>query len=74
MRFRKLFKWSGVFSRNMKKPKIVKRYCPYCKKHVEHKVSSAKRRTPGSAHPMGYGSKKRARLRGAARGTGNLGR
>jgi len=58
----------------MKKPKVVKRYCPYCKKHTEHKVASAKRKTPSSAHPMGYGSKVRARLRGAARGHGNLGR
>jgi len=58
----------------MKKPKVVKRYCPYCKKHTEHKVAAAKKRTPGSAHPMGYGSKVRARLRGSARGTGNLGR
>ncbi|MBW2997603.1 50S ribosomal protein L44e [Candidatus Woesearchaeota archaeon] len=58
----------------MKLPKLKKRHCPYCKKHTEHKVSSAKRKTPGSARPMGYGSKKRARRRGAARGTGNLGR
>ena len=58
----------------MKLPKTVKRYCPFCKKHTEHKVSSAKRKTPGSVHPMGYGSKTRARLRGAARGHGNLGR
>jgi len=58
----------------MKLPKTVNRYCPYCKKHTEHKVSSAKRKTPSSAHPMSYGSKARARLRGAARGHGNLGR
>ena len=58
----------------MKVQKTVKRHCEKCKKHTEHKVSSAKRRTPGSKHPMSYGSKKRARKRGAARGTGNLGR
>lgn len=58
----------------MKIPKLKKRYCPYCKKHTEHKVSQAKRKTPSSVHPMGYGSKTRARRRGAARGFGNLGR
>ena len=58
----------------MKLPKTVRRYCKFCKKHTEHKISSAKRKTPGSAHPMGYGSKARAKLRGAARGHGNLGR
>lgn len=58
----------------MKLPKLVKRYCPYCKKHTEHKVSQAKRKTPSSTHPLGYGSKKRAKLRGSARGAGNLGR
>ena len=55
----------------MKLPKITKRYCPYCKKHTEHKVSLTKKKSPRS---MTYGSKVRAKLRGAARGTGNLGR
>ena len=58
----------------MKVTKVVMRRCPHCKKHTEHKVANAKRRTPGSSHPMSYGSKKRARLRGSARGHGNLGR
>jgi large subunit ribosomal protein L44e len=58
----------------MKVPKTVMRYCPHCKKHTEHKISAAKRKTPGSAHPMSHGSKVRARLRGYARGHGNLGR
>ena len=58
----------------MKIPKTKKRYCPYCKKHTEHKVMAAKKKTPNSAHPMSYGSKKRAKLRGAAKGYGNLGR
>ena len=58
----------------MKVPKVTKRLCPHCKKHTEHKITNAKRRTPNSAHPMSYGSKKRAKLRGQARGTGNLGR
>jgi large subunit ribosomal protein L44e len=29
----------------MKFPKVVRVFCPYCKKHTEHEVSIAKRRT-----------------------------
>ena len=55
----------------MKVKKAVKRYCPYCKKHTDHKVSQAKKKSPS---PLSYGSKFRARSRGRARGHGNLGR
>ena len=55
-------------------PKATKRYCPKCKKHTEQKITAAKRRTPGSSHPMSKGSKKRMKLRGEARGFGNLGK
>lgn len=55
----------------MKIPKVIKRYCPYCKKHTEHKVSQNKKK---AASAMTYGSKARARKRGKARGFGNLGR
>ena len=55
----------------MKVPKTVKRYCPYCRKHTEHKVSQTKKKSPSS---LKKGSKYRARKRGLARGTGNLGR
>ncbi len=55
----------------MKIPKLRKTYCPYCKKHTEHKVSQAKKKQASS---LTYGSKVRARLRGKAKGTGNLGR
>ncbi|MAG91609.1 50S ribosomal protein L44e [Candidatus Woesearchaeota archaeon] len=55
----------------MKFPKHKKRYCPYCKKHTEHNVAVTKKKNPGS---LTYGSKTRARLRGRARGKGNLGR
>ncbi len=55
----------------MKIPKTVKRYCPYCRKHTEHKVSQTKKKNPSS---LKKGSKYRARKRGLARGTGNLGR
>ena len=54
----------------MKIPKTMKRYCPYCKKHTEQTVTQAKKKTPGSVHPLGKGSKKR---RGFGKGVGNLG-
>lgn len=50
------------------------RYCRNCKKHTEHKIAQAKKRTRGTAHPMSWGSKVRIRERGQARGHGNLGR
>ena len=55
----------------MKLPKTMKRLCPYCKKHTEHKVSQNKKKNASS---LKYGSKVRARRRGLARGAGNLGR
>ena len=55
----------------MKFPKSMKRYCPKCVSHTEQKVSSVKRKSPSS---LSYGSKKRAKLRGRARGKGNRGR
>lgn len=55
----------------MKMPKATMRYCPYCKKHTEHKISQTKKKSPSS---LSYGSKVRARRRGRARGKGNLGR
>jgi large subunit ribosomal protein L44e len=55
----------------MKMPKTVMRYCPFCRKHTEQKISQTKKRSPSS---LSYGSKVRARRRGAARGMGNLGR
>lgn len=55
----------------MKLPKNIKRHCPYCKKHTDHKVGPAKKKKPRS---MTYGSKVRAKRRGLARGQGNRGR
>ncbi|MEA2037394.1 MAG: 50S ribosomal protein L44e [Nanoarchaeota archaeon] len=55
----------------MKIPKMIKRYCKHCKKRTEHKVTQSKRGSPSS---LTYGSKVRARRRGAARGIGNRGR
>ncbi|MBI2575806.1 50S ribosomal protein L44e [Candidatus Woesearchaeota archaeon] len=55
----------------MKIPKAIKRYCRFCNKHTEQKISQVKKGAPSS---MSYGSKHRARKRGSARGMGNLGR
>ncbi|MBD3318282.1 50S ribosomal protein L44e [Candidatus Woesearchaeota archaeon] len=57
----------------MKLPKSTKKYCKKCKKYTPHKLAEAKRKTPSSTHPMGYGSKKRAKKRGVL-GTGNKGK
>jgi len=56
----------------MKFPKKLKRYCPYCRKHLEHKVTDV-----SSGHKRGAmrrGSIERAKLRGLGRGYGNLGK
>ncbi|MFT4303662.1 MAG: 50S ribosomal protein L44e [Candidatus Woesearchaeota archaeon] len=55
----------------MKIPKTIKRYCPRCKIHTEHKVTQAKKRTPGSTHPLAQFAKKRT---GFGKGKGNLGK
>ena len=57
----------------MKLPKTRRTYCPFCRKHTEHKVMESKRKTVGTAHPMSYGSKLRAKMRGRL-GRGNKGR
>tara|TARA_Y100000310_G_C20628406_1_gene787214 strand:+ start:283 stop:642 length:360 start_codon:yes stop_codon:yes gene_type:complete len=56
----------------MKLPKKTKRYCPYCKKQTEQKITllSTGQNRPATKR----GSKQRARKRGEARGKGNLGR
>jgi len=56
----------------MKLPKTTKRYCPYCKKHTEQKISllSSGQKRPATKH----GSLQRARKRGRGRGFGNLGK
>lgn len=55
----------------MKKPKSLMRLCPKCKKHTEHKVTTNKKKMASS---LKRGSKYRAKKRGLASGTGNLGR
>jgi large subunit ribosomal protein L44e len=58
----------------MKIKKAVKRYCPFCRKHTEMKVSLAKKKGRNAAHPMSRGSVSRVQRRGLRRGYGNLGR
>ena len=55
----------------MKLPKIIKRYNPFLRKHVEVKVTLAKKRTPGANSPMSQFSKSRTNF---GKGQGNLGR
>ncbi|MFT4343121.1 MAG: 50S ribosomal protein L44e [Candidatus Woesearchaeota archaeon] len=55
----------------MKIPKQIRRYNPVLKKHTVHKVVQAKKRTPGSTHPLAQFAKKRT---GFGKGTGNLGK
>ncbi len=58
----------------MKIPKMIKRHCPYCKKHHEHKVVQSKRRARNATRPMSFGSTHRVQDRGERRGAGNLGK
>jgi len=56
----------------MRLPKTIKRYCRYCKKHTEQKVTNV-----SSGHKRGAmkkGSIQRAKLRGLGIGTGNKGK
>lgn len=53
-------------------PKTTKRYCPHCNKRTEQKLKQVS--TGGKKSSMSRGSKVRAKLRGKARGMGNLGR
>lgn len=57
----------------MKFARARNRHCPKCKKHTEHKVVEAKKKTPGSSHPLSRGGKVRVRLRGLMH-MGNKGR
>jgi len=56
----------------MQKPRILKRYCKFCRKHTDQKIVLI-----GSGHGRGSlkkGGKVRARMRGRWRGMGSLGR
>ena len=57
----------------MKIPKVRHTFCPKCRKHTEHKVAEAKKKTRGTAHPMSWGNRLRPYLRGRM-GMGNMGK
>ena len=56
----------------MKLPKKTNRYCPFCKKKTEQKISLVSTGTKRGS--LKRGSLLRARKRGRARGKGNQGR
>ena len=58
----------------MKIPKTMKRLCPHCKKHNEHKVINQKNRGLNKTHTQTKGSKTRTKKRGRRTGVGNQGR
>lgn len=55
----------------MKFPRVIKKYCKYCRNYSEHKVSEVKGRERGA---LKHGSIKRARKRGRGQGAGNKGK
>lgn len=57
----------------MKLPKETKRYCPYCKKHTDQTLLTAKQKSRSASHPMSRGSPSRVKLR-SLQGIGNWGR
>ena len=58
----------------MKLPEKTNRYCPYCRKQTEQKVSVAKQRSRSATHPLSRGSDFRVKKRGFKSGFGNQGR
>lgn len=56
----------------MKIPKTTRRYCPYCRKHTEHKISDVSSGHKRSS--LKRGSIERAKKRGLGVGYGNLGK
>ena len=58
----------------MKIPKLIKRYCPSCKKHTEQKVKNEKNRGKSKTHPLTQFGRVRQELRGIGIGRGNKGR
>lgn len=55
-------------------PKLIRRLCPKCRKHTEHKVEQAKVKGRSSTHPLSRYSKTRTAIRGLTSGMGNKGK
>ena len=58
----------------MKIPKAIKRMCPHCKSHHEHKVINQKFKGLNKTHTQTKGSQTRTRKRCRRGGIGNKGR
>ena len=56
----------------MKKPKLIKKYCPFCNKHTEQKIEIVS--TGHTRGSLKRGGKVRMRMRGLARGMGSHGK
>ncbi len=71
-RYKKLYK-ETFNPKIMKIPKTTKRFCPYCNKRTEHKIKIIGTGFKRGSMTRG-GGRIRAKLRGLARGIGNLGK
>ena len=58
----------------MKIPKQIKRFCPHCRKHTEHKVELAKAKARSSVRTLSRYSRSRTNARGLTKGMGNKGK
>lgn len=58
----------------MKIPRTIRRLCPFCRKHTEHKVAQQKFRGLNKTHTQSHGSQVRTKKRGRRTGFGNKGR
>jgi ribosomal protein L44E len=47
---------------------FLKRHCPFCKKHTEHKITEAKKQGRGKAHPLSKFGDRKTADRGVKRG------
>lgn len=56
----------------MQIPRATKRYCPFCKKHTEQKISLVS--SGGKRGSLKRGAIQRAKMRGLGRGMGNKGK
>jgi len=58
----------------MKLPKETRRFCPYCRKHTDQVVATAKQRARSATHTMSRYATSRLQSRGQRVGYGNMGR
>jgi large subunit ribosomal protein L44e len=60
----------GAEVENMKFPKNMNTLCPSCRKHGPHKVSLAKKKTRGTAHPMSHANRAKEKYKSGYGGHG----